>query len=156
MIQYKLIDQRFTQAQLLEFFNDNVDAVTREVLRGMAEIIVENTPVDTGTYADNHEVTTAGRVGGPGTESSDGKPRGQSIGGFREKARNRLMAQIAALPKGMQDASIRNAAEHAPIVEYTEIGGVNKPRRLWQPYGVARRQTNEVIARARVKVMRGV
>ena len=151
MIQFKLIDQRFTQAQLLNFFNENVEGLTKEVLRGMVDVIVENTPVDTGTYADGHAVTTESRKAGLGTESSHGKPRNQSVSGYRENARNRLYAQIEALTANTREASITNNSVHAEIVEYVEIGGVNKPRKLWAPYRTARNLTKHIIAEARVR-----
>jgi hypothetical protein len=155
VIQYTLIDRRFTQAQLLNLFNDAAGALTKAVLKEAVDVIVANTPVDTGTYADNHTVTTGGRIAGRGDDSSHGKPRGQPVEAFREKARARLYAQIAALPDDVLDASIRNSAVHADLVEYTTLGGKNKPARRWQPYGTAKRETNNIIARARMRALRG-
>lgn len=151
MIQFKLIDKRFTQSQLLDFFNENVEGLTKEVLRGMVDVIVENTPVDTGTYADSHHITQEGRQGGYGTASSHGKPRNQSETAYRESARSRLYGQIEGVTANTRETSITNDSVHASIVEYVEQGGVNKPRKLWAPYTKARAETNNIIAQARLR-----
>ena len=142
MIQFKLIDQRFTQAQLLNFFNENVEGLTKEVLRGMVDVIVENTPVDTGTYADGHRLTTGSAGAGYGTSSSHGKPRNQPVSTYREAARSRLNGQIETLGASAREVSITNDAVHAAIVEY--VHG-------YAPYTKARRETNNIIAEARVR-----
>lgn len=152
MIQFKLIDQRFTQAQLLNFFNENVEGLTKEVLRGMVDAVLQHSPVDTGTYVRSHEVTLDARKGGYGTESSHMKPRHVPREPVIEEARSNMYSTIEGLTANTKEASIRNVSAHANFVEYGRAPFKSgKEYTFHAPYSKARAETNNIIAEARVR-----
>lgn len=105
-----------------------LDEAQKEFLHDMANTIIINSPVDTGTYITSHHITE-GNAGGFATTSSRGLERGQEWGPWAQKGLNILAAEIEALPMLAPLVTITNVAEHAAAVEY---GGD------YAPYTVAR------------------
>lgn len=152
MIQYKLIDKRFTQSQLLGFFNENVEGLTKEVLRGMVDAVLQHSPVDTGTYVESHEVTLDARQGGYGDVSSHGRPRKVAREPVIENARQRMYAAIDGFTANSREASIRNVSAHANFVEYgRQPFKSGKEYTFHSPYRKARAETNNIITEARIR-----
>lgn len=141
MVQYRAINKTFSDKQLIDIFNSNVNDIKKEVLSEMASQIATLSieTVDTGTYASSHRV---GQRSGSfkGTVSSHGKPR--NIPG-KERASSiglgNMLADINSLPEDANNIVFRNEAEHARYVE--SIG--------WQwkggpgPYHIYSRVRNE-------------
>ena len=103
------LDGKFRKPiELLEGFRDLY-------LQGMADQLVLNSPVDTGTYITAHNIGTS-QV--PATESSEGKPRQQPYEAFAQAARNGLFLDIRMLPENTNSVVFYNAAFHSDEVEY--------------------------------------
>ena len=118
---------RITQVKMLQGRNpEQMAARTREkfaalrsrVAEKMADNIVDNSPVDTGTYIMAHSAATA-ESGGQADRSSQNKIRGRSPGQFRELARANLKRSVSA--RAIQASGtiyFRNTSLHAGRVEF--------------------------------------
>lgn len=105
-----------------------IDEAKSEVMKDAADYIVERSPVDTGTYIDNHNIGVGNSTPVSSSTSSEGKTGYYAIEGLaynplaprteREEARQKLWSQIIALPDGWKRASISNSAAHFNDVEY--------------------------------------
>jgi hypothetical protein len=136
------LDGKFRKLeQLVENFRE-------EYLWGMAEEIVDNSPVDTGAYILSHNIgdnfERSEGVGGP-RDQGDG-PFGAKWSSLRGPALNRLEAQIQTIPETQTVVTIRNTSPHASDVEY-EHG--------YEVYSTTRRKSGliarEAEARARAR-----
>lgn len=145
MVTFKLIDNRRSFAKKLKTLEDRVTELKREFMRQIAQEVVNNSPVDTGTYMDSHNI---GEVGAP--SSSIGKPQGQARDPYVERALERLLAQIDSLDPSFKKAYINNSALHGPLVEYQHEAGDGRP---YAPYTRAREQSNNLFKVAEAKVM---
>jgi 4-alpha-glucanotransferase len=105
-------------------------------LQGMADQLVLNSPVDTGTYITAHNIGTAPVAA---TESSEGKPRQQPYEPYAQAARNGLFLDIRTLPENANSVVFSNAAFHSDEVEY-EHG--------YAPYRKTAREHGRVAAQA--------
>ena len=124
------LDGKFRKlGQLVEGFRDLY-------LQGMADQLVLNSPVDTGTYISSHNIGTS-QV--PATESSEGKPRQQPYGPFAQAARNGLFLDIRMLPENTNSVVFSNGAFHSDEVEY-EHG--------YAPYRKTAREHSRIAAQA--------
>lgn len=149
VVQYKAIDKRFTQSQLLDLFNENVAELKKEIYRETALTLANMSPVDTGTYATSHEVVVAGE--GTGERTSRGKPRNQPVKSYQMAGYGFMLDDIASLPPDADGVVFRNTALHASWVE----NGFPNGAPGYKPYARTRRETNNIIANARVKFERG-
>ena len=86
-----------------------------EYLRGFANSIVLDSPVDTGTYMKSHVISTSPQSG---NVSSHGEERNQPWGPIAQSTLNRLYSEIATIPEGTNNVYISNISEHADDVEY--------------------------------------
>lgn len=105
-------------------------------LQGMADQLVLNSPVDTGTYITAHHIGTTQVAA---TESSEGKPRQQPYEPYAQAARNGLFLDIRMLPENTNSVVFSNAAFHSDEVEY-EHG--------YAPYRKTAREHSRVAAQA--------
>lgn len=113
----------------------DLDLIRTEFLKDLATEIVENSPVDTGTYVMSHNVgerSSAGQF--TGNIRYIGLP-GQNQQAMQEQALNKVIAQIAALPPNQTVVSISNNSAHANIVE---VGGNSWRRGGYYVYQTAR------------------
>lgn len=107
-------------------FREKAAALRERVLLRMADEIVNNSPIDTGTYIMAHRATpTAGGMTDVAARSSHGKPRGVPDAQFRNLARGNLYRSVSsAAIAASGDVFFRNVAEHADIVEWVHGHGV--------------------------------
>lgn len=171
MVQFKAISKLDTSAAFLEQFERSAGELKREVMRGLAEAVVANSPVDTGNYMLSHEVVSGGRSGAfpENPTTSHGLPRRQPREAKAGQALAALMAQIDGFGDADTQFMLRNSAVYAPRVEYggwgegalTRAVGVTREERDYQmanatqPYHVyarARAQAPQIVADARAKL----
>lgn len=89
----------------------------RGVLKGIADDIVDESPVDTGAYVLSHTFAPTGSGAGR-SYSSHGKPRNQDVASKREEARGQLYSEIETVNVTTSKTGIfRNRAPHARPVE---------------------------------------
>jgi len=123
MAQYQVIDRRRNIDSVLAEVKDQLGEAKTMYLRKLAETVVENSPVDTGTYVTEHELAETRRAGG-GNVSSHGKPRQQPDAQMKELGLDILNSQIKSVPENWDNLIMRNNSVHAPLVEY---GGARMP-----------------------------
>lgn len=102
----------------LKKVSKDLEKIRTEFLFNLAEQIVDDSPVDTGTYIVSHNVgekSAAGKFTGPSKYIG---PAGQDKIKFKGIALEKLKAQIAALPKEQVKVNISNNSGHASAVEY--------------------------------------
>lgn len=141
--QFRLIDNRRNDTDLLNAVFGSVDEFRRIFYKKLVDEVIRLSPVDTGTYMDNHEIQE-GRTSAVGTASSAGKPRFQPKEPYANDARARLHARIDALTSDHKSVYIANYSVHAPLVEY---GGAKMPV-IHAPYTRARDATPRFIQEA--------
>lgn len=129
MIKFKLIDNRTRVSKKIKELQEKLEDFPKEFMRITADIIIDNSPVDTGTYMDAHQIGAKESI-----TTSHGKPRNQPYSSFAEPARDRLYAQIESLQVGGSNWYISNNSAHAVRVEYTGWGDVP----AYSPYTTAR------------------
>jgi len=116
MTQFKVVDNRASIAAKLEKLERTIEDFSTEYLRGMANSIVLDSPVDTGTYMEAHRVGTSPASG---SVSSHGKPKNQPFGTVAQNELNRLYIDIDRLEGAeLNTVYFSNIAEHATQVEY--------------------------------------
>lgn len=149
MVQFRAIDKRVSAVELQRLFNENVNNLQKEVLRGMAQQIATRSAatVDTGTYASSHRV---GQRSGSfqGTASSHRKPPAASAGAEAAKGLTNMLSDIDGLPDAAPNVVFRNEATHAKYVE--TIGWGNKPP--YQIYASVRNEFNNIVRDAMAKL----
>ena len=99
-----------------------VDEAKSLTMHEAAAYVVLRSPVDTGTYMDNHSIGAGNDVplpDDPKGRSSEGKERGRPWQLKADEAINRMAVQVENLPEGWKRASIGNTAYHSDEVEYT-------------------------------------
>ena len=129
MIKFKLVDNRTRVSKRIKELQEKLEQFPKEFMRITADIVIENSPVDTGTYMDAHQIGTSESI-----TTSHGKPHNQSYSNFAEAARDRLYSQIDGLNVDGSNWYIGNNSAHAVRVEYT--GWNNVP--AYSPYTIAR------------------
>ena len=129
MIKFKLVDNRTRVAKKIKELQEKLEQFPKEFMRITADIIIENSPVDTGTYMDAHQIGTSESI-----TTSHGKPHNQPYSNFADEARNRLYSQISGLSIDGSDWFITNNSAHNIRGEYT--GWNSKP--AYSPYTIAR------------------
>lgn len=141
MIKVKLLDNRFSVMKRIKELEDKLQELPKAYLKELANEIVLNSPVDTGTYMDNHNI---GEVGQPA--SSHGKPRNQPYQDHADNAIDRLHRQIDNLPSDSSKYYISNSADHAWFVEYEHEGLKGGP------YTVAKAKSKILLEIAKDKI----
>lgn len=139
MIKFKLTDRRTNVAKRIDALKEQLEELPKEFMRMTATEIVLNSPVDTGTYMDAHNIGTT-----RGASSSAGKPQNQPFESHAQPAIERLYSQIEALGPEVTRHYISNNALHAWKVEY-ELG--------YAPYTTARARAQTLLDQAIAKVM---
>jgi hypothetical protein len=117
IVQVKAVSRRTTQqAQLL--FQQRAAELKQRIGEKIAERIVADSPVDTGTYIMAHVAGTA-ESSESATRSSAGKLRGRNPAQFKNLALGNLKRSVAsAAVMAGNEIWFRNRAEHAAAVEY--------------------------------------
>lgn len=133
MPEYRLVDNRRNASSVVREMVSSLDGFNEAFLKLLADEIVDLSPVDTGTYMDNHNMHV-GKKGRERTESSHGKPRNQSYSSHAESARSRLYGEIGQVKSG-EEVFVSNTAVHSVAVEY---GGHNWKRGPYAVYRTAR------------------
>lgn len=137
-------DTRDLEAQ----FKARAARIRQQVAERIVDVIINASPVDTGTYIMAH---VAGQGASPEIESrsSHGKPRGRSKAQFAALARNNLRRSVsAAAIQASNEIWFRNRALHAASVEY--LGWKGAP--AYHVYAVASAAAAQII---RDVMMRG-
>lgn len=141
MAQYKVSDGRKLNQKIINEMSRKIEGFKEEFLRELAASIVLDSPVDTGTYMENHNVGTNPKSG---SDSSRGKPRNQNYGTYANQALSNLYSQIDGVANDDLDTIyFYNTAEHAITVEY-EHG--------YEPYSRAKAKAPQMASEAAAKV----
>lgn len=114
---------------------DMLDGYPEVYLRKFSEELVMNSPVDTGTYMDNHFVESSGTSG---TKTSKGKPGKQPWDSYAKKALARLMSGISLLGNVSQ-VTFGNESYHRDLVEY---------KHGWAPFRRTMREHRRIASEA--------
>jgi hypothetical protein len=112
------IKNKFKKIDLL------IDEAKKRALGEAAAWVMLRSPVDTGTYMDNHNIGQGNSVPSSASISSKGKPKNQNWTAHANEAEARLAGQIESLPEDWKRATIANTSEHADEVEYKHGYGV--------------------------------
>ena len=113
----------------------DLDEVRTLFLTKMATEVVESSPVDTGTYVMSHNVSETSAAGQFTGEIKYIGPPNQNKEAMQKAALNKVLGQIASLPKNQTRVSLSNNSAHANIVEF---GGANWQRNGYFVYEAAR------------------
>ena len=143
MIKFKLIDNRTSVSKRIKELEQKLEEFPKEFMRITADVIIKNSPVDTGTYMDAHQIGTSESIA-----TSHGKPHNQSYGDFASEARDRLYSQINGLSVDGSNWFITNNSAHAIRVEYTGWDSVP----AYSPYTIARGYAPVALEEAKAKV----
>ena len=143
MIKFKIIDNRTRVSKRIKELEQKLEEFPKEFMRITADVIIKNSPVDTGTYMDAHQIGTSESI-----TTSHGKPHNQPYSNFAEAARDRLYSQINGLSVDGSDWFITNNSAHAIRVEY--IGWDNVP--AYSPYTIARGYAPIALEEAKARV----
>ena len=143
MIKFKLIDNRTRVSKKIKELQEKLEEFPKELMRITADIIIENSPVDTGTYMDAHQIGTSESI-----TTSHGKPHNQPYSNFASEARDRLYSQINGLNVDGSDWFITNNSAHSIRVEYT--GWDKVP--AYSPYTIARGYAPIALEEAKARV----
>lgn len=134
----KIVDNRTSVSRKFEALRQKLEDFPKEVFDKLAAKVVEASPVDTGTYMDNHHISDTGkRQRGRGVESSKDKPQRQPKGPYADAALARLYSEIEAMPKDGRWAYFYNTSIHAPQVEEKH-----------SPYSIARSEFRRIVTEA--------
>lgn len=141
MVQFKVVDNRKVTAAAIKEMSRRLEGFQKEFLEGLATSIVLDSPVDTGTYMDSHNIGTTPETG---TASSSGKPKNQPYGTYAQTAMSRLFNEIESLSSTDLDTIyFSNKSNHATNVEY-EHG--------YEVYSRAKRKAPQIAEEAAAKV----
>ena len=143
MIKFKLVDNRTRVSKKIKELQEKLEEFPKEFMRITADIVIKNSPVDTGTYMDAHQIGTSESI-----TTSHGKPHNQPYTNFAEAARDRLYAQIAGLNIDGSNWFITNNSAHNIRVEYT--GWDKVP--AYSPYTIARGYAPVALEEAKARV----
>ena len=143
MIKFKLIDNRTRVSKKIKELQEKLEEFPKEFMRITADVVIKNSPVDTGTYMDAHQIGTSESI-----TTSHGKPHNQPYSNFAEAARDRLYSQINGLSVDGSDWFITNNSAHNIRVEYT--GWNSKP--AYSPYTIARGYAPIALEEAKARV----
>ena len=144
MVQFKVVDNRKVTAAAIKEMSRRLEGFQEEFLQGIASSIVLDSPVDTGTYMEAHNV---GLTPETGTKSSSGKPKNQPYGVFAQPTLDRLFSEIGSLASSDLDTIyFSNSANRAANVEY-EHG--------YEVYSRAKRKAPQIAEEAAAKVRAG-
>lgn len=136
MIKVKLLDNRFKVFKKIKELEEKLEELPKAYMKEIATEVVLQSPVDTGTYMDHHNI---GEVGEP--VNSHGKPHNQPWQTHADNAMDRLFAQIETLPKDTARYYISNSAVYAEKVELDHL-----------PYTLAKAKSEQLLEQAKGKV----
>lgn len=109
-------------ADIADRFRQRAAAVRARAATLMADYLVDNSPVDTGTYILAH-VASVGPMPEVPDRTSHGKPRGQTRTQFVNLARGNLHRSVSASAiQASSEVWFRNRAIHATFVEHGRNG----------------------------------
>ena len=143
MIKFKLVDNRTRVSKRIKELEQKLEEFPKEFMKITADVIIKNSPVDTGTYMDAHQIGTSESI-----TTSHGKPHNQPYSNFAEAARDRLYSQINGLDVDGSNWFITNNSAHAVRVEY--VGWDNVP--AYSPYTIARGYAPIALEEAKARV----
>jgi hypothetical protein len=105
--------------QIMQRVERDLGEVQKLFLLGLAEDIVNTSPVDSGAYVNGHSIDTGvGSAGGQFTGPLSSAPTSANPQGEKDQAMAKLRGQIQALPENLSTISINNRVPHAYKVEY--------------------------------------
>ena len=143
MIKFKLVDNRTRVSKRIKELEQKLEEFPKEFMKITADVIIKNSPVDTGTYMDAHQIGTSESI-----TTSHGKPHNQPYSNFAEAARDRLYSQINGLSLDGSNWFITNNSAHNMRVEYT--GWETVP--AYSPYTIARGYAPIALEEAKARV----
>ena len=144
MVQFRVIDRRRSEREILDQFQSFELKVQKGVLRAMATRIAEMSEEteDTGTYAESHQIAL--RSGSfSASITSRGKTRGGTGGKASQRGLRAMLGDIERLQSGSNNLVFRNLAFHAFAVERKGWPG-KQPYRI---YSRVQREASSIITR---------
>jgi len=130
--------QGVSLTQLIRGIERDLVEVRTLFLKNVASEIVDESPVDTGTYVMGHNVSAKSSAGQFTGQSVYIGPRGADKASMQNAARTKMFSEIDALPDNQTVVNISNAVGHAQIVEYK-----HKP-----VYSIARNNASQHLQKA--------
>jgi hypothetical protein len=116
-VAFKVIDNRTSFSSKIKDLEQKLDNYRTFFLQGTADVLIMNSPVITGNYANSF---TVGTSRASGSTSSFGKEKDYDYGTHLQTGIDSLYADIARLPDaGLTSIVFTNKAEYAYDVEYT-------------------------------------
>lgn len=141
----------FTQS--LRKLEQDLEGIRSEFLKGMAEEVVRNSPVDTGTYIMSHNIAERSSAGQFTGNIRYIGPPGQNKDAMKQEALTKLYAQVDALPVNQTRVNLSNNSAHAGIVEDGGWKWITSPYRV---YAGARNNAPRILQAAINKVKGGL
>lgn len=120
MAQPRAIGESITS--IISRLEQQLDGVRDEFLMGMAEDLVQNSPIWSGRYVTSHSIGTSSSAGQFTGNLERPAEKTTVPEAYRAEGRANLAGNIAALPAKTERVYLNNNAPHAYLVEY---GGVN-------------------------------
>lgn len=120
--------------QLIKGLKEDLSDVRTVFLKKVAEDIAMASPVDTGTYAMGHTVSTRSSAGQFVGKPEYIGPQGQNKAAFREASKAKMFSEIDALPDDQTVVSISNSVGHAQIVEHRHVAVYGSARNKSKQY----------------------
>ena len=135
--------------KLLQKVNKNLEDVRTEFYKGLATVLVNASPVDTGAYMDSHNIGTDTTKAGFKSKEGEHKAQGVSRGPVVERTLSRLYAEAEAVPEGATKVYIANRSPHSKAVE---DGGKGWKTPGYAPFRIMRREAKRVLDAAVAQV----
>ena len=129
----------------LRKIENDLDEVRELFLEKIATEVITGSPVDTGTYVMSHNVSEASAAGQFTGEIRYIGPPNQNKQAMQQAALNKVLGQIANLPKNQTRVSLSNNSAHANIVEF---GGKRWERDGYYLYDTARKRASILLDEA--------
>ena len=128
---------------LLAKYDERLKNLRSEYIKGLCEVLVMASPVDTGAYVASHSVASTIKAPGYKSKVQPFEVRKQPKGPTLEAALARLESEVDALPEDYDKVYIVNNAPHNKIVE--NGGGRNWKVGAFKPFGIMRRNAKNVL-----------
>lgn len=136
MIKVKVLDNRFRVFKKMKELEEKLEQLPKQYLKELATEVVLQSPVDTGTYMDSHNIGQVGEYA-----VSHGKPHNQPYEPHANSALERMFMQIESLPVDTTRYYISNSAAHAQKVELIHM-----------PYTIAKSQSDALLEESKRKL----
>lgn len=142
MVQVRVVTKGLDFSQIAEELQQDMESLKRNTLTGMAEVIAQTSPIDSGYYAANHEVAL--RSGSyvankqrPDDASRRSRGEAPAIPDAREKGLSNMLSDIASIDMSKSTFVFRNPMTYSSLVEAEHA-----------VYARARREVTQLVTQA--------